>query len=94
MLVDGITSITLSNNVLRVQVATITAEGKGDVNNIFIPASGINDFINGLVNGINELNEKIKASEEAAAESDDSGNDKKESKKKAKSLSDIDEKSN
>ena len=56
MFIDGISGVTLSNNVLRIQVARIDAKGETNTEDLFIPASNINNFVNALVEGVKGLN--------------------------------------
>ena len=81
MFIDGISGMTLSNNVLRIQVARIDAKGETNTEDLFIPASNINNFVNALVEGVKGLNEQLDA--ESAQASENSNGSNKEKKKKA-----------
>ncbi len=96
MFIDGITGMTLSNNVLRIQVARTDAAGNTSFDNIFLPASNINQFVNGIVDGVKELNTQLEAkSNEIKDNADDDVKSKAKGKAKDKaSLADVDEKSN
>tara|TARA_B100000214_G_scaffold367139_1_gene336937 strand:- start:1773 stop:2051 length:279 start_codon:yes stop_codon:yes gene_type:complete len=91
MFIDGIAGMTLSNNVLRIKLARIDASGETSTEDLFLPASNINNFVNALVEGVNGLNEQLEANttEESNGKGKSKGKDK--DSKKA-SLSDVDEK--
>ena len=96
MFIDGISGMTLSNNVLRIQVARIDAKGETNTEDLFIPASNINNFVNALVEGVKGLNEQLETEGAQASESSN-GSDKEKKEKgsgKKASLADVDEKSN
>tara|TARA_B100001142_G_C14156564_1_gene586722 strand:- start:319 stop:594 length:276 start_codon:yes stop_codon:yes gene_type:complete len=90
MLIDGVAGMTISNGVLRVAVGRIDANGQTSTEDIFIPANCINNVVQALVQGVEDLNTKM-AEENKGAEEGNSGDSKKKSKKS--SLTDVDEKS-
>ena len=45
MFIDGIAGMTLSNNVLRIKLARIDASGETSTEDLFLPASNINNFV-------------------------------------------------
>ena len=59
MLIDGIAGMTISNGVLRVAVGRIDAKGETSTEDIFIPANCINNVVQALVQGVEELNTKL-----------------------------------
>ena len=89
MFIDGISGMTLSNNVLRIKLARIDASGETSSEDLFIPATNINSFVNALVDGVNGLNEQLEAN--STEESNGKGKGKDKDSKKA-SLADLDEK--
>ena len=90
MLIDGVAGMTISNGVLRVAVGRIDANGETSTEDIFIPANCINNVVQALVQGVEELNTKL-ADENKGPEEGNSGDSKKKSKKS--SITDVDEKS-
>ena len=90
MLIDGVAGMTISNGVLRVAVGRIDANGETSTEDIFIPANCINNVVQALVQGVEELNTKL-ADENKGPEEGNSGDSKKKNKKS--SLTDVDEKS-
>ncbi len=62
---DGFSKISLSNNNLRI---TLTQRGPDntllEAGTLIIPASQAANFVNGLANGMKELDEKIKTQRE------------------------------
>tara|TARA_B100000287_G_scaffold388599_2_gene398013 strand:+ start:4723 stop:4998 length:276 start_codon:yes stop_codon:yes gene_type:complete len=90
MLIDGVAGMTISNGVLRVAVGRIDANGQTSTEDIFIPANCINNVVQALVQGVEDLNTKM-AEENKGEEEGNSGDSKKKSKKS--SLTDVDEKS-
>tara|TARA_B100000482_G_C12379548_1_gene208456 strand:+ start:260 stop:529 length:270 start_codon:yes stop_codon:yes gene_type:complete len=89
MFIDGINGLTLSNNVLRIQVARTGASGEITTDDLYIPAANVNQFVNAIVEGVKGLNEQL---ENQTPDNKDE-KPKKEKKDKA-SLADVDEKSN
>jgi DNA polymerase III sliding clamp (beta) subunit (PCNA family) len=59
---DQISQVSLSNNNLRI---TLTQRGPdnstAEVGTLIVPASQANNIVNGLVNSLKELDEKLKA---------------------------------
>ena len=90
MLIDGIAGMTISNGVLRIAVGRIDANGETSTEDIFIPANCINNVVQALVQGVEELNTKL-AEENKGSEDSNSGDTKKKNKKS--SLTDVDDKS-
>jgi hypothetical protein len=66
---DQINQISLSNNNLRI---TLTQRGPDDstieVGTLIVPANQANNIVNGLVNSLKELGEKLKAAKEEQTE--------------------------
>ena len=89
MFIDGINGLTLSNNVLRIQVARTGANGEVTTDDLYIPAGNVNQFVNSIVEGVKGLNEQLENSN-----SDKNDDKPKKAKKDKASLADVDEKSN
>ena len=61
ILVDGIAGITLHNGILRVECTTVGADGKPHPSGtLVIPGPAAAQVIQVLVNGMQELDKKIK----------------------------------
>jgi len=68
ILVDGIASITFHNGILRVECTTIGAEGKPHSSGtLVIPGPVAAPVIQALINGMQELDKKIKEQQQPAA---------------------------
>ena len=90
MLIDGIAGMTISNGVLRVAVGRIDAKGETSTEDIFIPANCINNVVQALVQGVEELNTKLSDENQ---NNDTKESDKSKKKNNKSSLTDVDEKS-
>lgn len=89
MVVDGIGNVTFSNDVLRVELTRIAPSGEVDAaGELMIPRSSIDAVVNGLVQGVNQINEKLTEIAQKSGSDDANGStsdDKKEdSNKKGK----------
>lgn len=66
---DSFTRITLANNNIRI---TLTQNGPDneqiEAGTLIIPASQASNFVNGLVNSIKDLDEKLKARADTESE--------------------------
>tara|TARA_Y100000748_G_C15502862_1_gene490772 strand:+ start:6252 stop:6536 length:285 start_codon:yes stop_codon:yes gene_type:complete len=93
MFIDGISGMTLSNNVLRIQVARIDAKGETSTEDIFLPASNINNFVNALVEGVKGLNEQLESENKDDTAKDNGDKKNSKDKKEKASLTDLDDKS-
>ena len=68
MLIDGIKSITLHGNVVRIHCVVVGADGKQeDAGTLLIPGSEVGPIMQTLVNGLQEMQKQIR--ERAAAAS-------------------------
>jgi hypothetical protein len=62
---DQINRISLSNFNLRIELAQKTADNQvTEVGTLIIPVGQANNFVNGLANGLKQLDEKVKAQSE------------------------------
>jgi len=61
LLVDGITNITLHNGVLRIECATVRPDGKPHPSgSLVIPGAIATQVMQALVNGMQELEKKLR----------------------------------
>ena len=83
MLTDGIGQVTISNGVLRIQLLKIDPGGEAAPSGTLeIPKDSVQGFMNGLVESINQINEKIlEASDDKSNDKEDSGKKKTDKKK-------------
>ena len=59
---DQISKVSLSNNNLRIQLTQKGADDSTvDAGTLIIPVSQARNFVNGLANGLKQLDEQIKA---------------------------------
>ena len=66
MLIDGIRSITLHGNVVRIHCISVGIEGKPEgAGTLLIPGSEVGPIMQSLVNGLQEMQKQI--NERAAA---------------------------
>ena len=85
MVVDGIGNVTFSNDVLRVELTRIAPSGEIDAaGELMIPRSSIDGVVNGLVKGVNEINEKLTEIAQKSASDANGGSDNKDTDKKGK----------
>ena len=85
LIVDRITNVTLVNGVLRIALERTGADNQGEaVATLFLPASQVNSFLNGLNNAAKDIagqmqERNAEAAEEKpeAAEGNSKGNKKK-----------------
>ena len=62
---DQINRISISNFNLRIELSQKTADNQTtEVGTLIIPVGQANNFVNGLANGLKQLDEKIKAQTE------------------------------
>ena len=67
MLIDGVKSITLHGNVVRIHCVAIGADGKEEtVGTLLIPGNEVGPIVQSLVNGLQEMQKQMR--ERAAAE--------------------------
>ena len=71
MLIDGIRSITLHGNVVRIHCVSVGADGKQEeAGTLLIPGSEVGPIMQTLVNGLQEMQKQIReraATAEAAS---------------------------
>ena len=61
MLIDGIRSITLHGNVVRIHCLSVGAEGKPEeAGTLLIPGSEVGPIMQMLVNGLQEMQKQIR----------------------------------
>ena len=64
---DQISRVTLTNGNIRIQLTQRGPENEQiDAGTLIIPASQINNFMNGLAGSLKDLDEKIKAHRQAS----------------------------
>jgi hypothetical protein len=67
MLIDGVKSITLHGNVVRVQCVAVGADGKEETTGtLLIPGNEVGRIVQALVNGLQEMQKQMR--DRAAAE--------------------------
>jgi hypothetical protein len=61
MLIDGVRSITLHGNVVRIHCITVGAEGKAEeAGTLLIPGGEVGPIMQTLVNGLQEMQKQIR----------------------------------
>ena len=69
LVVDRITNVTLSNGVMRIALECTGADNQGEaVATLFLPASQVNNFLNGLNNAAKDIAGQIQERNADAAE--------------------------
>ena len=67
ILVDGISSISLHNGILRIECTTVGPDGKPHPSGtLVIPGAIATQVVQALVNGMQELDKKIKEQQQPA----------------------------
>jgi len=73
LFVDGIKSVSMSNNNLRITLIQNGPENtQNEVATLIIPANQAANFVNAMGNGLKQIDEQMKARSEAQAEADKS----------------------
>jgi hypothetical protein len=68
MLIDGVKSITVHGNLVRIECVAVGAEGKQEPSGtLLIPGNEIGPIIQVLVNGLQEMQKQIRERAAAAA---------------------------
>ena len=67
MLVDGVKSITLHGNVVRVSCISVGADGKEEpAGTLLIPGNEVGPIVQSLVNGLQEMQKQMRERSAAA----------------------------
>jgi len=78
LVVDRITNVTLINGVMRIALERTGADNQGEaVATLFLPASQVNNFLNGLNNAAKDIVGQMQKRNTEAAEEKPKGNKKK-----------------
>ena len=78
LVVDRITNVTLINGVMRIALERTGADNQGEaVATLFLPASQVNTFLNGLNNAAKDIAGQMQERNAEAAEGNSKGNKKK-----------------
>jgi hypothetical protein len=73
MLIDGVKSITLHGNVVRIHCVAVGADGKEETaGTLLIPGNEVGPIVQSLVNGLQEMQKQMR--ERAAAEASSKSN--------------------
>lgn len=68
IIIDGIAGMTLHNGIVRVECTTVQADGKPHPSGtLIIPGAIAGQVIQGLVNGLQQLDKKIREQQAAPA---------------------------
>ena len=86
LVVDRITNVTLINGVMRIALERIGADNQGEaVATLFLPASQVNNFLNGLNNAAKDIvGQMQERNAEAAEEKPEAAEEKPKGNKKKK----------
>ena len=78
LVVDRVTNVTLINGVMRIALERTGADNQGEaVATLFLPASQVNNFLNGLNNAAKDIAGQMQERNAEAAEEKPKGNKKK-----------------